>query len=65
MRDSRSDDYSEPLDRRQMTDEEEMIDVLAKADRKVLARVRAGVSTHTDYVYLVGRLNYNLNELEK
>lgn len=61
----RLDDVHEEPDRRQMTDEEEMMDVLAKADRKVLDRVRVGVSTYEDYVYLAGRLNYKLNELEK
>lgn len=35
------------------------------ADRAVLARVRKGETHYRDYLYLVGRLGYNLTELEK
>lgn len=34
------------------------------ADRSVLARVRRGETHYGDFLYLVSRLNYNLNDLE-
>ena len=61
----RCDDVWETPDRRQMTDEQEMMDVLANADRKVMARVRVGVSTYDDFVYLAGRLKRKLTDMEK
>ena len=35
------------------------------ADRAVLLRVDRGETNHADFLYLVGRLNYNVNDLEK
>ncbi len=52
------------LDRRQMTEEQEMMSDQELADRSVLARVRRGETHYGDFLYLVGRLNYNVNDLE-
>ena len=53
------------LDRRQMTDEQEMMTDQEFADRAVLTRIRRGETHYGDYLYMVGRLNLNLNDLEK
>lgn len=55
--------FQDENDQRRIQDE--MMAILASADRKVLARVRVGLSTYSDFVYLAGRLNLNSNELEK
>lgn len=52
------------LDRRQMTEEQEMMKDQELADRAVLARVRRGETHYGDFLYLVGRLQYNFNDLE-
>ena len=53
------------LDRRQMTEEQEMMSEQDQLDRFVLNRVKRGESSYQDFLYLVGRLNLNLNDLEK
>ena len=53
------------LDRRQMTEEQEMMEDIERADRVVLTRVRRGETSYGDFLYLVGRLQLNLNDLEK
>lgn len=35
------------------------------ADRLVLGRVRGGTTDYRDFLYLVGRLNINLNDMEE
>jgi len=42
----------------------EMTKDLEYADKQVLKRIRSGETTHRDYLYMVGRLQYNLNDLE-
>ena len=44
---------------------EEMMISQELADRAVLLRIRRGETNNGDYLYMVGRLNYNLNDLEK
>lgn len=34
------------------------------ADRMVLKRMKAGTTTYQDYLYMVGRLNLNLDVVE-
>jgi len=51
-------------DQRQAAEEEAIMSDLEFADRQVLMRVRRGETTHRDYLYLVGRLELNLNDLE-
>jgi hypothetical protein len=48
----------------QRDEEIELMSDLEYADKQVLGRVRRGETTYRDYLYLVGRLNYNLNDLE-
>lgn len=35
----------------------------AQSDRQVLMRVRRGETTHSDFLYLCGRLNYKATEV--
>jgi hypothetical protein len=41
----------------------EMMTDQAYADRQVLDRVRHGETTQRDFLYLCGRLNYNVDEV--
>jgi hypothetical protein len=36
-----------------------------RLDRAVLTRVRRGETSYVDFLYLVGRLNLNLHDMEK
>lgn len=61
--------FQEENDWRQLEDaldmQAEMMRDQEDADRAVLARMRNGTTIYGDYLYMVGRLNYNLNDLEK
>lgn len=56
--------YEPTPDRRQMTEEQEMMEDQKFVDFQLLRRVNRGETDHRDYLYLVGRLGYNLNQLE-
>lgn len=61
--------FQDENDQRQRMDwqdqQAEMMTTQENADRVVLTRVRRGETHYGDFVYLVGRLNLNLNDLEK
>lgn len=59
--------FQDSDDQRQRMNDQlaEMMSDQEFADRAVLARVRKGETHYGDFLYLVGRLNYNVNELEK
>ena len=41
----------------------ELMTAQTYSDRQVLERVRRGETTHRDFLYLCGRLNYNVDEV--
>ncbi len=41
----------------------ELMTAQAYSDRQVLERVKRGETTHKDFLYLCGRLNYNVDEV--
>ena len=61
--------FQDENDQRQRMDwqdqQAEMMNDMEYADRVVLARVRRGETHYGDFVYLVGRLNLNLNDMER
>ena len=61
--------FADENDQRQRMDwqdqQAEMMSDQEFADRAVLTRVRRGETHYGDFLYLVGRLNYNVNDLEK
>lgn len=61
--------FQDECDQRQRMDwhdqQAEMMNDQAYADKQILKRVLRGITTYQDYLYLVGRLQYNLIELEK
>ena len=61
--------FQEENDQRQRMDwqdqQAEIMSAQENADRVVLDRVRRGETHYGDFVYLVGRLNLKLNDMEK
>lgn len=61
--------FQDENDQRQRMDwqdqQQEMMSAQENADRCVLDRVRRGETDYGDFLCLVGRLNLNLNDLEK
>ena len=60
--------FQEENDQRQRMDwqdQQEMMSAQENVDRVVLDSVRRGETHYGDFLYLVGRLNLNLNDLEK
>lgn len=55
----------EMKDKKRAAEVEELIVDQELADRHVLHRVKRGETHYGDFLYLVGRLNLNLNDLEK
>lgn len=61
--------FQEENDQRQRMDwqdqQAEMMSDQESADRYVLTRVLRGETHYGDFLYLIGRLNLNLNDMEK